>query len=120
LSLVQRLRDEAEVIYPIFDRTRDLSIAGAGCVDAACNTVVVEGNYLLHDAPVWRDLRPHWDMSIALDVDIAVLRQRLIDRWLAHGLPLEEARQRAEGNDLANAALIARHRLPADMTIKNM
>lgn len=119
LALVRRLRDEADVYYPEFDRVRDLSVAGAGHVNDTCQTVVIEGNYLLFDAPVWRDLAQYWDLSIALSVDIGILRERLIERWLSHGLTLAEATQRAEGNDLANAALIAKSSLPADLTLPN-
>lgn len=119
LALVRRLRDEADVYYPEFDRVRDLSVAGAGHVNDTCQTVVIEGNYLLFDAPVWRDLAQYWDLSIALSVDIGILRERLIERWLSHGLTLAEATQRAEGNDLANAALIAKSGLPADLRLPN-
>jgi pantothenate kinase len=64
ISLASRLRDEPEVIFPTFDRDRDVAIAGAGMIEEACDTVIVEGNYLLYDAPLWRDLRRQWDLSI--------------------------------------------------------
>ncbi|QDC07855.1 nucleoside/nucleotide kinase family protein [Oceanicola sp. D3] len=117
LHLVQRLRDEAEVAFPLFDRARDIAIAGAGLVDEACDTVIVEGNYLLFDRPVWRDLRPHWDLAVRIDVEIATLRERLVARWHDYGLSGPEATARAEGNDLANAQLVAEAMLPADITV---
>ncbi|SIN77510.1 nucleoside/nucleotide kinase family protein [Vannielia litorea] len=115
LHLVRRLSEEAEVAYPLFDRSRDIALAGAGILAPACDTVIVEGNYLLYDAPVWRDLRPLWDVAVSLDVPLATLRERLVARWLAHGLSEPEASARAEGNDLANAALVAGAMLPADL-----
>lgn len=117
LRLVRALSDSPQVFYPIFDRARDIAIAGAGEVAADCDTLVVEGNYLLYDAPGWRDLQPCWDVSIRLDVPEAVLHRRLVDRWLAHGLSPDAARARAEGNDLRNATLVAAAALPADVTL---
>ncbi|MEX5727604.1 pantothenate kinase [Rhodovulum iodosum] len=119
LRLVGALHEPEDVYFPVFDRARDIAIAGAGCVGAACRTVVLEGNYLLFDAPVWRDLRPFWDVAVYLSVPEAALRHRLTARWLDHGLPPEEAAARAEGNDMANARLVDARRLPADLVVTN-
>lgn len=115
--LVGRLHDEVEVFYPVFDRTRDIAIAGAGYIDETCDTVIIEGNYLLFDAPVWKKLHAHWDLSIRLDVAPETLTDRLVERWLAHGLSLDQAHARAGENDLANAALIASAQQSSDVTI---
>ena len=56
LRLVQVLGAAQELYYPVFDRARDLSIAGAGHIAPDCDTIVIEGNYLLMDAP---DRRVH-------------------------------------------------------------
>jgi fructokinase len=114
LHLVTRLHDESEVYFPTFDRTRDIAIAAAGCVAKTCDTVIVEGNYLLFDKPIWSDLRYHWDLSLRLEVPEVTLKNRLVERWLSYGLSPEQARKRAEENDLANARLIAEFALPAD------
>ena len=115
--LIARLHDEPEVFYPTFDRARDIAIAGGGRVDADCDTVIVEGNYLLYDAPGWKDLLPHWDVSIRLDVPAETLLERLIQRWLDHGLTADQAEARANQNDMANARLIIQAQLPADITV---
>ncbi|SOH95147.1 fructokinase [Monaibacterium marinum] len=117
LHLVQRLAQGAEVVHPTFDRHRDIAIAGSGVVGVDCTTVVIEGNYLLHDAPIWRELSALWDFSIRLDVPMAELRNRLVQRWLDHGLTERQAIARAEENDLPNARLMAAAELPADATI---
>lgn len=117
LHLVSRLSGETEVFFPQFDRARDIAIAGAGEIGASCDTVIIEGNYLLHDAPIWRELTAHWDLAIRLDVATRVLRERLVDRWLAHGLTPAQATKRAEENDLKNVETITQHQLPADITI---
>lgn len=117
LRLVRALPAAETVIYPVFDRARDIAIAGAGEVTEGCDTVIVEGNYLLFDAPGWRDLARSWDFSIRLQVPLPVLRTRLIERWLGHGLSHAEAIARAEENDLPNARRVAAAGLPADLTL---
>ena len=99
LRLVQVLGAAQELYYPVFDRARDLSIAGAGHISPECDTIVIEGNYLLMDAPIWRDMAGYWDLSIQLTCSDAELEARLIQRWLDHGLTPEAARIRAQSND---------------------
>jgi pantothenate kinase len=77
--------------------------------------VLVEGNYLLVDAAPWDRLARFFDRTLMLAVPEPVLRRRLVDRWLAHGLGQEAAVARAEGNDLANAALVVGTSRPADV-----
>ncbi|ATG44496.1 Panthothenate kinase [Phaeobacter piscinae] len=113
--LIAAMAVDEEVIYPEFDRARDIAIAGAARVDAAVEVAVVEGNYLMFDAPGWRDLAALWDVSVRVDVPREMLRERLVARWQAHGLSDAEAEARAEGNDLANADRVAAASLPVDV-----
>ncbi|KII15922.1 nucleoside/nucleotide kinase family protein [Phaeobacter sp. S60] len=113
--LIEAMAVDEEVIYPEFDRARDIAIAGAARVNAAVEVAVVEGNYLMFDAPGWRDLAALWDVSVRVDVPREMLRERLVARWQAHGLSDAEAEARAEGNDLANADRVAAASLPVDV-----
>lgn len=117
VHLVARLHDEEEVFFPIFDRKKDIAIAGGGVIDAGCDTVIVEGNYLLHNTPIWRDLDAHWDLSVRLDVASSIVKTRLVERWLAHGLSIEQAETRAAENDLINARSVDEMSLFPDVTI---
>ncbi|MDF9304617.1 nucleoside triphosphate hydrolase [Tritonibacter mobilis] len=114
--LCHALKHQERVIYPLFDRARDIAIAGAAEVGPECRVAIIEGNYLLFDAPGWRDLAAIWDVSIRLEVPMADLEARLVQRWLDHGLDHAAAVARAQGNDLANARAIEAARLPADLT----
>ncbi|RBO52200.1 nucleoside/nucleotide kinase family protein [Rhodovulum sp. BSW8] len=117
LRLVDALAAGGEVIHPVFDRARDSAIAGAGAVAETDRTAILEGNYLLFDAPPWRALAGFWDVSVFLAVPEEDLLSRLTTRWLDHGLAPEAARDRAERNDMANARLVAARRLPADLAL---
>jgi len=119
LSMVKRLVEGEEVIAPTFDRSLDISIAGAVEVPADVDLLVLEGNYLLLDQPIWRELKQYWDLSVYLEVPIEELERRLIQRWLDHGLDQQAAEARARGNDLANAQFIIENSLPADVSIQN-
>jgi pantothenate kinase len=115
--LAQALASEDTVYYPLFDRGRDCAIAGAGMLDAACETVVLEGNYLLLNRPEWSPLRAFWDLSISLSVPLDVLESRLIARWRDHGLPEDAARTRALGNDIPNARAVLAESAAADLVV---
>ena len=117
LRLVQMLGTSQELYYPLFDRARDLCVAGAGYIASECDTIVIEGNYLLMDAPIWCDMVGYWDLSVQLSCTVAELEARLIQRWLDHGLTPEAARIRAHSNDLLNAQLVGQTALRADVVL---
>lgn len=117
VNMVRRIAAGEEVIYPQFDRARDIAIAGACRIRPDQRIVVFEGNYLLFDEPPWRELAALWDLAVRLDVAEDHLRKRLVQRWLDHGLPLDQAVARAEGNDISNARRVAANALPADLTL---
>jgi pantothenate kinase len=117
LQLVSHLGNAHELYYPVFDRSHDISIAGAGYIKSACDPVVIEGNYLLMKAPIWQDLAAYWDMSVMLNCSMDILETRLIQRWQDLGLTPENARARAELNDLPNARLVQQTAATADLVI---
>ncbi len=111
------LTDEGELFFPSFDRQLDLAIANAIVIHPETPVVVVEGNYLLLDALPWRGLREVFSVTVFLNPGIDVLRQRLVQRWLDHGLEPEAATIRAEGNDLPNASVVINNSCPADLML---
>ena len=118
VALIARLRAGGEVVHPVFDRSRELAIAGAGRVAAGTRLVVVEGNYLLLDRAPWREMAGLWDLSVMLDVPMEELRRRLSARWQALGK--DPARIKAHlQNDLANAETVLRQSLAADLVVTN-
>jgi len=117
-TMVSRLRGQDEVTIPVFDRTRDIAVAGARVIGPDAQVLLIEGNYLLLDEAPWRDLAPFWDVTIAIDVPIAVLEARLTQRWLDHGLDEAAARARAMGNDIPNARRVVAGSSRADIALR--
>jgi len=117
-TMVSRLRGQDEVVIPVFDRSRDIALAGARVIGPEARVLLIEGNYLLLDEAPWCDLASFWDVTIAIDVPIAVLEARLTQRWLDHGLDADAARTRAMGNDIPNARRVVAGSTPADVILR--
>ena len=111
VALLDRVRAGGEVVFPIFDRSREIAIAGAGVIEAETRLVVVEGNYLLLDRDPWRAAR--YDLTVMLDVPEAELRRRLTARWQGYGADVEAHLQ----NDMTNALTVIRESRPADLVV---
>jgi pantothenate kinase len=116
IRMVKALKTGGEVFAPVFDRTRDLAIAGAVAVPEDAQIVIVEGNYLMFDETPWSELAGLWDVTARLDVPMPELRARLIHRWLSLNHSRAVATRRAEGNDIPNAQRVVDRALPCDFT----
>ncbi|MCG3266546.1 sugar transporter [Yoonia sp. I 8.24] len=117
IRLIRALKSGRDVYAPRFDRTRDLSIAGAIKIPADTQFIIVEGNYLMFDEDPWRELPPLWNVTARLEVAMPELRARLIHRWLSLNHTRMVATRRAEGNDIPNAQRVIDHALPCDFTL---
>lgn len=113
VRMIKALQSPDPVIFPIFDRSREIAIAGAGRVPATCKTVVVEGNYLLLKQPPWNQLRDLWTFSIALHPPMDMLLDRLKARWAEHGKP--DAQAWIDTNDVPNITTVLTNSAPADL-----
>lgn len=107
-SVLSRLKAnaEAEIAVPVFDRSIEISRAGARVIGQSVRHLVVEGNYLLLDADPWRRLQGIFDTTVLLAVSEDVLRSRLAARWAALGFDGVAALAKLETNDLPNATLV--------------
>jgi len=111
--------DEDEIAVPIFDRSLEISRAGARLIPRAVRHVIVEGNYLLLDAAPWAALHACFDTTVAAAVPEEVLRGRLTARWRGYGLHPSEVRAKVEDNDLPNGRFVVSNSIPAEFTIAN-
>lgn len=117
-ATLHRVASQPSVILPVFDRSREIAIAGAQEITAETEIVVAEGNYLCFAEPPWDRLRTLWDMSIFLDVPEEELERRLIARWLGYGFSPSEARAKALANDIPNARRVVAGCGPVDWRLR--
>lgn len=114
VTLLRRLQDQLEpIVYaPRFERAAEKSIGSAVPVFSNTPLVITEGNYLLADQPDWRPVRALLDQCWYVDPDEDTRIQRLVARHISHGRSVEEAAERSQGSDGANAAIVSgtRHR----------
>jgi pantothenate kinase len=118
-ALLARLREKGgrTVYAPQFDRSRELSVAGAIAVRPAHHLVVTEGNYLLYDAPGWSDVLPLLDEVWFVESEESTRVERLVGRHVAHGKAPDLARRWTMSSDQANADLVAATRDRADVVV---
>ena len=117
-ALLKRIRaGEPEVAIPVFDRSMELSRAGASIIGPGVKFVLVEGNYLLLDEEPWSALSGLFDFSIFVDVPRGELERRLLERWRGHGKSDEDARAWIASNDLPNIERVLARRRRADLVI---
>lgn len=117
VRMIKALSAGETVYAPVFDRSRDIAIAGAVPIPIECPVIIVEGNYLLLDEDPWRDLQQYWDVTAFLDVPMPELRARLIQRWLTLNHSRTVATRRAESNDIPNAERVRDRLLTAEFTL---
>ena len=117
-ALLKRIRaGEPEVAVPVFDRSMELSRAGASIIGSGVKFVLVEGNYLLLDEEPWSALSGLFDFSIFVDVPRGELERRLLERWRGHGKSDEDARAWIASNDLPNIERVLARRRQADLVV---
>lgn len=119
-ELLKRIKQATETVYaPSFDREADLSRAAAIEVTTEARIILAEGNYLLLKQSPWKVFQSLFDHSVLFNVPKDILQQRLLERWLSHGLSAEEALIRAQSNDIPNANLVLENSISADYVINN-
>jgi len=120
VALMRRLRSErGDIAIPVFDRKDDLARGSARIVGAKQRLLIIEGNYILLNRPVWQELRSLFDLTVFLHPSLATIEARLIQRWLDNGCDAATAALRARGNDLTNAQTVLAHSTLADIVLQD-
>lgn len=112
----RRLAAGEPVLWPQYDRSIHDPVPEA--ITVAAPAVVIEGNFVLLDEAEWRCLRPLSRLSVFLDADEELLRDRLVERKVRGGRSREDARAHYEHVDKANNRRIRSHKLPPDIDLR--
>ena len=117
MHLLKRLKRKEEVYVPDFDRQTERTINCAYPIPNHHDLVIVEGNYLLLDEPVWRDLDDYWDLAVFVQIHLETIKTRLMQRWKALGFDEAKAARWIESNDIPNAERVLKNRVPEDVIL---
>jgi len=117
--MLMRLRQNAEpeIAVPVFDRAIEIARAGARMIPQSVRYIIAEGNYLLLDEGRWRELHPHYDLTVLIDEPEAVLRGRLEHRW--KDLSEDDRAWKLDGNDLPNGRRVMQGSVAPDFIIRS-
>ena len=117
MYLLKRLKKKEVVYIPDFDRQTERTINCAYPIPNHHDLVIVEGNYLLLDELVWRDLDDYWDFAVFVQIRLETMKARPMQRWKVHGFDEGKAARWIESNDIPNAERILKNRVPGDVTL---
>ena len=109
------LRRGEAIRWPLYDRKIHDPVEDAIAVTSPL--LILEGNYVLLDAPGWRELRGLADFGIFLETDVDLTRERLRQRKLRGGYDMEWIEGHYARSDGPNTAMILGQRLPANLTL---
>ena len=101
--------------WPAYDRHLHNPVEDAIKLDA--DILLLEGNYLLLDAPGWDKLSSIADYTIKISADSDMLRARLIDRKEKSGNSRKKAEQFVDFSDMRNVRLCLEHSKSADLEL---
>nr|XP_007162491.1 hypothetical protein PHAVU_001G156700g [Phaseolus vulgaris]ESW34485.1 hypothetical protein PHAVU_001G156700g [Phaseolus vulgaris] len=147
LTCLKNLKIDGSVSVPSFDHGVGDPVEDDIFVNLQHKVVIVEGNYLLLEDGVWKEISSLFDekwqvlilprhiclrilpvdlyrfetcMFRFIDIDIDKAMQRVLKRHISTGKPPDIAKQRIENNDRLNAELIMKSKKNADIVIKSV
>ncbi|AQS63059.1 Pantothenate kinase [Rhizobium rhizogenes] len=118
LDIVSAVRKGGqEVLVPVFDRSREIAIASARAIAPETRFILAEGNYLLLNEAPWTALSESFDLTIFVGPSVAVLEERLRNRWQGYGLDADAIHAKLFKNDLPNGKRVIENARSADIRI---
>lgn len=120
LTCLKTLRSQGSVYAPSFDHGVGDPVEDDIFVSLQHKIVIVEGNYLLLDDGVWKEISSMFDEKWFVEIDIDKSMERVLKRHISTGKPPDVAKWRIEYNDRPNAELIMKSKKNADLVIRSV
>jgi Panthothenate kinase len=119
VDIVKAVKAGGEVLVPVFDRDREITINAARVIAPEDRIILIEGNYLLLDRAPWNALAPLFDFTIFVSPSLEELTRRLTARWKDYDMDAAGIEWKLHGNDLPNGRLVIEASRSADLRIKD-
>jgi len=116
LLTTQKAANGERLSAPIYSRSLHDVMPGQVAIGEE-TIVLIEGNYILVERPVWNQVRAAFDLKLFLDTNWPTCRARLIERYLNAGREQDEIEARVDSVDLTNYALAQDSKQFADLII---
>lgn len=120
LECLKTLRSQGSVYAPSFDHGVGDPVEDDIFVSHQHKVVIVEGNYLLLDNGVWKEISSMFDEKWFIEIDIDKSMERVLKRHISTGKAPDVAKWRIEYNDRPNAELIMKSKKNADLVISSV
>ena len=105
------------VSLPVYDRRVHDPVPGGLTIGPGTSIVLVEGNFLLEQAPPWDAVSRALHPRLFVECDPRLARERVIERHIRGGLSPEDAARKYEANDRLNTQAVLNTRDAADYVI---
>ncbi|KAE8681796.1 phosphoribulokinase/uridine kinase family protein [Hibiscus syriacus] len=115
LNCLKNLRDQGSVYAPSFNHGVGDPVEDDIFVSLQHKVAIVEGNYLLSEEGVWKEISSIFDEKWFIDVDLGTAMQRVLERHISTGKPPDVAQWRVNYNDRPNAEFIMKSKKNADL-----
>jgi pantothenate kinase len=108
--------------FPSFDHAVGDPVENDIIVDQSHNIIILEGNYLLMDQLPWSRLKDEAlvDLFIFISAPVDILRERIVKRHQSVGMTVDDARHRADNNDIPNAVQILETKTRANLIVDSV
>ena len=116
MNKIEAITKGGDVKWPIYDRKIHDSVDDVVTVDN--DIVLIEGNYLLLDEPIWRELANFCDYSVFVSAEEGNLQKRLMERKIAGGASPKDARDFYFSSDCLNIKRVLNARLSSNLTLQ--
>ncbi|XP_038874801.1 putative uridine kinase C227.14 [Benincasa hispida] len=120
LTCLKTLKSQGSVYAPSFDHGVGDPVEDDIFVSLRHKVVIVEGNYLLLDDGVWKEISSMFNEKWFVEIDIDKSMERVLKRHISTGKPPDVAKWRIEYNDRPNAELIMKSKKNADLVIRSV
>ncbi|KAM0951792.1 putative uridine/cytidine kinase [Dioscorea sansibarensis] len=120
LQCLQTLRSKGSAYAPSFDHGVGDPVEDDIFISIHHKLVIVEGNYLLLEEGIWKEIASLFDEKWFIDIDLDTSMQRVLRRHISTGKKPDVAKWRIEYNDRPNAVLIMQSKKNADLVIKSI